>query len=156
MNVNKAIIVGRITQDLELKTTNTGREVVSFSIATNQNWTDQSGQKQEKTDFHNIVFWGKQAATIAQYCVKGQELYVEGRLETRSWDDDSGKKNYRTEIVGNTFQFGAKPGGYGGPATSSGQAGVAAAAGSSDPGPAEPTGQVAYPDEEIDPDDIPF
>ena len=154
MNVNKAIIVGRITQDLELKTTNNGREVVSFSIATNQNWTDQSGQKQEKTDFHNIVFWGKQAATIAQYCVKGQELYVEGRLETRSWDDDSGKKNYRTEIIGNTFQFGSKPGGYSGP--SAGAAPAAAAGGAAAGGAAAPSGDVAYPDDEIDPDDIPF
>ena len=153
MNVNKAIIVGRITQDLELKTTNTGREVVSFSIATNQNWTDQSGTKQEKTDFHNIVFWGKQATTIAQYCVKGQELFIEGRLETRSWDDEGGKKNYRTEIVGNTFQFGAKPGGY---SSGGASAAPAAAAGAVDPGPSEPTPQVAYPTDEIDPDDIPF
>lgn len=159
MNVNKAIIVGRITQDLELKTTNNGREVVSFSIATNQNWTDQSGQKQEKTDFHNIVFWGKQAATLAQYCVKGQELYVEGRLETRSWDDDSGKKNYRTEIIGQNFQFGAKPGGYGGGAGAGAAAGGAAASSTNNaPAPQEPQGggEVAYPDDEIDPDDIPF
>lgn len=156
MNVNKAIIVGRITNDLELKTISSGREVVSFGMATNQNWTDQSGAKQEKTDYHNIVFWGKQAATIAQYCVKGQELYVEGRLETRSWDDESGKKNYKTEIVGQNFQFGARPGGYGG----GGQAAAGAAAGTaaaSDPGPIEPAGGgVAYPTEEIDPDDIPF
>ena len=114
MNVNKATIVGRITSDLELKTTPAGRELVSFSLATNRNWTDDSGAKQEKTDFHNIVFWGKQAGVIAQYCVKGQELFVEGRLETRSWESEDGRKNYRTEIIGRDFQFGAKPGGYGG------------------------------------------
>ncbi len=142
MNVNKAIIVGRITQDLELKTTTTGREVLSFSMATSRRGKDQSGNAQEKTDFHNIVAWGKQAATLAQYCVKGQEMYVEGHLETRSWEDQDGKKNYRTEIVLDKFEFGAKPGGY--------------AAGSSTAAPAQAADEVAYPDEEIDPDDIPF
>jgi len=73
MNVNKATIVGRITSDLELKTTPTGREVLSFGMATNRSWKDQSGAKQEKTDWHNIVFWGKQASVIAQYCVKGPQ-----------------------------------------------------------------------------------
>jgi len=154
MNLNKATIIGRVTQDIELKTTNTGRQVASFSIATNRTWKDQSGAKQEKTDFHNIVAWGRQAEVIAQYVTKGQELYVEGRLETRSWDDDSGKKNYRTEIILDQFEFGAKPGGYGGGAAAA-DAGAATAA-SVDSGPAEPTGQVAYPTDEIDPDDIPF
>jgi single-strand DNA-binding protein len=152
MNVNKAIVVGRITNDLELKSTNTGREVLSFGIATNQNWTDQSGQKQEKTDFHNIVFWGKQAATLAQYAVKGQELYVEGRLETSTWDDADVKKNYKTEIVGNNFQFGQKPSGAGGGGAQAASAGSAATGAAA----AQPSKDVAYPDEEIDPEDIPF
>ncbi len=154
MNVNKATIVGRITSDLELKTTPTGREVLSFGMATNRNWKDQSGVKQEKTDWHNIVFWGKQAAVIAQYCVKGQELYVEGRLETRTWDDADGKKNYRTEIIGDTFEFGAKPGGYGG-GNSPAQAQAPQAAAAPAPAAAAPA-QVDYPTDEIDPDDIPF
>ncbi len=147
MNVNKAIIVGRITNDLELKTTTTGREVVSFGVATNRTWKDQSGQKQEKTEYHNIVAWGAQAKTVAQYFVKGQEIYVEGRLETRNWDDEgSGKKMYRTEIVLERFEFGAKPGGYGG-------GGSAAAA----PTPSEnKVPEIQYPTEEINPDDIPF
>lgn len=151
MNVNKAIIVGRITNDLELKTTPQGREVLSFGMATNRTWKDQNGAKQEKTDWHNIVVWGKQAATIAQYCQKGQELFVEGRLETRSWDDADGKKNYRTEIVMDRFEFGAKPGGYGGGSTAAPVAATAA-----DPGPPQPTPTVDYPTDEIDPDDIPF
>lgn len=153
MNVNKAIIVGRITNDLELKTTPTGREVLSFGMATNRRWKDQNGQQQEKTDWHNIVVWGKQAAIVAQYCAKGQELYVEGRLETRTWDDADGKKNYRTEIVMEKFEFGAKAGGYSG-----GNASVASGTTQGDNSARpEPSGApIEYPTDEIDPDDIPF
>ena len=151
MNLNKAMVIGRITQDLELKTTNTGREVVSFSVASNRTWKDQSGQKQEKTEFHNIVSWGSQAKTIAQYFVKGQEIYAEGRLETRNWEDEgSGKKMYRTEIVLEKFEFGSKPGGAGGGGYSGG--------GSAAPAAKAPAGvpEIQYPTEEINPDDIPF
>ena len=112
MNVNKAIIIGRLTRDPELRTTSSGQTIASLSVATSRQWKDQAGQKQEKTDFHNVVAWGKQGEVIGQYFTKGQEIYVEGRLETQSWDDkDSGKKMYRTEIVLEKFEFGAKPGG---------------------------------------------
>lgn len=111
MNVNKAIIIGRLTRDPELRTTSNGQTIASFSVATSRQWKDQSGQKQEKTDFHNVVAWGKQGEVIGQYFTKGQEIYVEGRMETQSWDDkDSGKKMYRTEIVLEKFEFGAKAG----------------------------------------------
>jgi len=150
MNLNKAMIVGRITQDLELKTTNTGREVLNFSVATNFGWKDQSGQRQERTEFHNVVSWGPQAKTIAQYFVKGQEIYLEGRLETRSWDDEaSGKKMYRTEIIAEKFEFGAKPGGAGGGNYNGGSAPAVAPAANKVP-------EIQYPTEEINPDDIPF
>ncbi len=110
MNCNKAIVIGRITKELELKATNSGTSVLSFSVATSQRWKDNNGNQQEKAEFHNVVAWGKQAEVVAQYFVKGQEIYVEGRLETRSWDDQqSGKKMYRTEIVLEKFEFGAKP-----------------------------------------------
>ncbi len=110
MNVNKAIIIGRLTRDPELRSTPNGRQVASLSVATSFRYKDQSGQQQERTEFHNVVAWGKQAEVIAQYFVKGQEIYVEGRLETRNWDDkDSGKKMYRTEIILEKFEFGAKP-----------------------------------------------
>lgn len=110
MNLNKAQIIGRITQDLELKSTPTGKEVLSFSVATNRQWKDQEGNKQEETEFHNVVAWGKQAETVAKYFIKGQEIYVEGRLSTRTWEDkQSGKKMYRTEIVMEKFEFGQKP-----------------------------------------------
>ncbi len=112
MNVNKAIIIGRLVRDPEMRTTQTGQTVANLSVATSTQWKDQSGQKQEKTEFHNVVAWGKQGEVIGQYFTKGQEIYVEGRLETRNWDDkDSGKKMYKTEIVLEKFEFGAKPGG---------------------------------------------
>jgi len=115
MNVNKAIIIGRLTRDPELRTTPNGRQVATLSVATSFRYKDQSGQKQEKTEFHNVVSWGRQAEVIGQYFTKGQEIYVEGRLETRSWDDkETGKKMYRTEIVMDKFEFGAKPQGASG------------------------------------------
>ena len=110
MNVNKAIIVGRLTRDPEVRTTPSGQTVTNFTIATSTTWKDQSGQPQEKTEFHNVVAWGRRGEVIGQYVTKGQELYVEGRLETRSWDDqETGKKMYRTEIILENFEFGAKP-----------------------------------------------
>ena len=110
--VNKVIIIGRLTRDPELRTTSSGQTVANLSVATSRQWKDQSGQKQEKTDFHSVVAWGRQGEVIGQYFIKGQEIYVEGRLETRSWDDkETGKKMYRTEIILEKFEFGAKPGG---------------------------------------------
>lgn len=114
MNVNKVIIVGRLTRDPEKKAIPSGQTVTNFSIATSRKWKGNDGQEQEKTEFHNIVAWGKVGEIIAQYVVKGQEIYVEGRLETRNWDDqESGKKMYRTEVILENFQFGSKPRGAG-------------------------------------------
>ena len=110
MNVNKVMIVGRLTRDPEVRTTTSGQSVTNISVATSYTWKDQSGQQQQKTEFHNVVAWARRGEVIAQYFVKGQEIFVEGRLETRSWDDtDSGKKMYRTEIILDNFEFGAKP-----------------------------------------------
>jgi single-strand DNA-binding protein len=114
MNVNKVIIVGRLTRDPEKKAIPSGQTVTNFSIATSRKWKGNDGQEQEKTEFHNIVAWGKVGEIIAQYVIKGQEIYIEGRLETRNWEDqESGKKMYRTEIILENFQFGSKPGGAG-------------------------------------------
>jgi len=100
MDLNKAMIIGNLTRDPEVRTTPGGLPVVSFGIATNLNWTDQSGQKQERVEFHNIVAWRKLAEIIGQYLKKGSKVYIEGRLQTRTWDDkETGKKMYRTEIV---------------------------------------------------------
>ncbi len=112
MNVNKAIIVGRLTRDPEVRTTPNGQTVANFSLATSTSWKGQDGQQQERTEFHNIVAWGRRGEVIGQYVTKGQELFVEGRLETRSWEDkETGKKMYRTEIIMDNFEFGAKPAG---------------------------------------------
>ncbi|MCK4635532.1 MAG: single-stranded DNA-binding protein [Candidatus Moranbacteria bacterium] len=112
MNVNKAIVIGRLTRDPEVRTTPAGRTLTKFSVATSNKWKGQDGQMNEKTEFHNVIAWGKRGEVIGQYMQKGQEIYVEGRLETQSWDDkDSGKKMYRTEINLENFEFGAKAGG---------------------------------------------
>jgi single-strand DNA-binding protein len=114
MNVNKVIIVGRLTRDPEKKAIPSGQTVTNFSVATSTKWKGQDGQQNEKTEFHNVVAWGRRGEVIAQYMTKGQEIFVEGRLETRSWDDqESGKKMYRTEIIMDNFEFGSKPGGAG-------------------------------------------
>lgn len=105
MSVNKTILIGRLGKDPELKYTPGGKAVANFSLATNEKWTDQSGQKQEKTTWHNIVAWGKQAEVINEYCHKGKQLYIEGRIENRSWDKDDGTKGYISEVVVQNFQF---------------------------------------------------
>ena len=99
MNLNKAMIIGNITRDPEVRTTTNGISVTSFGVATNFSWTDSSGQRQEKAEFHNVVAWRKLAEICGQYLRKGSKVYIEGRLQTRSWDDQSGNKRYITEIV---------------------------------------------------------
>ncbi len=99
MNLNRAMIIGNLTRDPEVRTTNTGKTVASFGVATNHSWTDASGQKQEKVEFHNIVAWGKLAEICGQYLAKGRKVYVEGRLQTREWEGQDGQKRNRTEIM---------------------------------------------------------
>jgi len=99
MDLNKAMIIGRLTRDPELRTTPQGTAVASFSLATNFVWTDSSGQKQEKVEYHNIVVWRKLAEICGQYLKKGSKTYIEGRLQTRDWEGQDGIKRYRTEVV---------------------------------------------------------
>ncbi|RJR31204.1 single-stranded DNA-binding protein [Candidatus Parcubacteria bacterium] len=99
MDLNKAMIIGRLTRDPETRTTPSGQSVASFGMATNRVWTDSSGQKQEKVEYHNIVAWGKLAEICSQYLKKGRKVYVEGRLQTRDWEAQDGTKRNRTEIV---------------------------------------------------------
>lgn len=111
--VNKVILVGNLGRDPELRSTPSGQPVASFSLATTRRWRDKAGQRQEQTEWHNIVVWGKQAEIAGQYLTKGKQIFLEGRLQTRSWDDkQSGEKKYRTEIVCDNFQMlGSKGGG---------------------------------------------
>lgn len=103
--VNKVILVGRLGADPEVKTISSGNTVARLSLATSENWKDRDGQRQERTEWHRVVLWGKQAELAGKYLTKGRQIYIEGRLQTRSWDDPQGQKRYSTEIVANTIQF---------------------------------------------------
>lgn len=102
--VNKVIIIGRLGKDPEMKTIGQGSVVTALTVATSENWTDKNGQKQERTEWHRINVWGKPAENCAKYLSKGSQVYVEGRLQTRSWEDN-GQKKYATDIVASTVQF---------------------------------------------------
>lgn len=99
MDLNKAMIIGRLTRDPETRTIPSGQSVTSFSVATNFRWTNQDGQKQERVEYHNVVAWRKLAEIVAQYLKRGSRVYIDGRLQTRSWEDQTGQKKYRTEII---------------------------------------------------------
>jgi single-strand DNA-binding protein len=103
--VNKVILIGNLGKDPELRYTPSGQPVASFSVATTERWTDKNGQRQDRTEWHNIVVWGKLAELTNQYLKKGRPVYIEGRITSRSWDDRDGNKKYRTEIVANQVQF---------------------------------------------------
>lgn len=113
-SLNKVQIIGNLTRDPEIRTTPQGTSVASFSVATNFTYTDASGQKVEKPEFHNVVAWRKLAEIIGQYVKKGSKIYVEGRLQTRDWTDQTGVKKYRTEIVADNMIMLDSKGGNGG------------------------------------------
>ncbi len=109
--VNKVIIIGNLGADPELRYTPSGQAVANFRVATSESWQDKQGQKQERTEWHRIVAWGKLAELVVEYLKKGRQAYIEGKLQTRQWDDRDGNKRYTTEIVANTVQFlGGRPG----------------------------------------------
>ncbi len=145
MYLNKAIIIGNLTRDPELKSLPSGIQVASFGMATNRVWKDKDGAKQESTDFHNIVVFGRQAETTSKYLKKGNSALVEGRIQTRSWDGQDGVKRYRTEIVADRIQFGPKGGGGG--------AQVKEDTGSKNEDSEE---SIDYPEDGINAEDIPF
>lgn len=108
--VNKVILVGRLGKDPEVRYTQTGGAVATFTMATSESWNDKNGQKQERTEWHRIVAWSKLGEICGQYLSKGKQAYVEGRLQTREWVDKEGQKKYTTEIVASTVQFLGSPG----------------------------------------------
>ncbi len=144
MNLKKALIIGNLTRDPELKSLPSGSQVTSFSLAVNRIWKDRDGKKQEAAEFINVVVFGKTAELVVQYLKKGSQPYVEGRIQTRSWEKD-GQKQYRTEIVADAVQFGSKPKGAGERSTDEDTAPSGASADSLD-----------FPEEEINPDDVPL
>lgn len=99
MDLNRATLLGRLTRDPEIRSTPSGQSVATIGVATGRVWTDQSGVKQERTEFHNCVLWGKLADIAGQYLSKGRRVYLEGRLETKDWTGQDGVKRYRTEII---------------------------------------------------------
>ncbi len=147
MYINKAFIFGNLTRDPEIRALPSGMNVCNFSIATNRVFTGKDGKKQEQTDFHNIVVFGRTADTVAQYLKKGSSAFVEGHIQTRSWEKD-GQKQYRTEIVADRVQFGPRgSGGGGAPAKQHDAPDESASASGSG---------IDYPKDDINPDDIPF
>jgi len=141
-SVNKVILVGNLGRDAELRYTPGGAAVATLNLATTEVWNDKQGQRQEKTEWHRVVLWGKQAETLQEYLVKGKQIYVEGRLQTRQWDDKDGNKRYTTEIKADRVTL---LGGGAGGGRSLDRAPAAHAAGPDEP-PADP----------ITDDDIPF
>ncbi len=161
MYLNKALVIGNLTRDPEVKALPSGIQVSTFSVATNRVWKDKNGAKQESVDFHNVVVFGRQAETVGQYLKKGSSVLVEGRMQTRSWDGQDGVKKYRTEIVADRVQFGPRSAGSAGAGAgagaTSGASGASGAKGGEDaPIAKEALDTIEYPSEEINPDDIPF
>lgn len=148
MYFNRAIIIGNLTRDPELRSLPSGVQVATIGVATNRVWKDKSGDKQESTDYHNVVVFGRQAETTAQYLRKGSSVLVEGRMQTRSWDAADGTKKYRTEVVADRIQFGPRRDGG---ATSS-----PSAKATEDKQEVPPVETIDYPEESVNVDDIPF
>jgi single-strand DNA-binding protein len=142
-SVNKVILVGNLGRDAELRYTPGGAPVATLNMATTEVWNDKAGQKQEKTEWHRVVLWGKTAESLNEYLTKGKQIYVEGRLQTRQWDDKDGVKHYTTEIRGDRIVL--LGGGGGGGARPQSRAAVSGA-----------EGPVGEPVTELTDDDIPF
>lgn len=149
MYLNKAFLIGNLTRDPEMRAIPNGTKVVQLALATNRTWKDQNGMKKESVEYHNVVAFGKPAEIIAQYAKKGSSLYVEGRMQTRSWDGTDGAKKYRTELVLENFQFGPKTSGMGASTTAPRQD-------DQSQGNAPDLDTIEYPDDDINPEDIPF
>ena len=153
--VNKVILIGNLGRDPEVRSTPSGQPVANFTLATSRRWRDKNGQKQEQTEWHTVVCWGKQAEIAGQYLTKGKQIYVEGRLQTRSWDDrNTGEKRYKTEVICENFQMLSQRGG--------GEVEPAGAGGGYGAAPSQPAagGGASYDEGgyggEPEEDDIPF
>ncbi len=148
MNVNKVFILGNLTRDPELRQTPTGQAVASFGVATNTFFTDRSGQRQKRAEFHNVVVWGRQAEIANQFLKKGSSVFVEGRLQTRSWQDKQGQTRKTTEIICERMQLGPRP--TGGSASPGGAPAV-------DEAPKEELPEINLEEQnDIKPEEIPF
>jgi single-strand DNA-binding protein len=154
MSVNKVILIGRLGQNPEVRYTQGGAAVANFSLATNESWTDKSGQKQERTEWHRVVVWGKLAELCAQYLTKGRQAFVEGRMQTREWKDKEGQTKYTTEVQAQTVQFLGGAAGERGAGASMG--GASMGGGSAGANNSQDFGTGAMPEPSFTEDDIPF
>lgn len=150
LGVNKVILIGNLGRDPELRYTPGGQPIVNFTLATTERWNDKNGQRQERTEWHSIVAWGRLAELANQYLKKGRAAFVEGRITTRSWDDRDGNKKYRTEIVASQIQFLSS-----GPGGQSGAEGPAVPESASRNAPAEPESQPPEPGASVE-EELPF
>jgi single-strand DNA-binding protein len=173
MDLNKVILVGRLTADPQVRTTPGGQAVATIGVATGRVWTDKNNQRQEETEFHNVVLWGRQAEIAGQYLKKGTMVLIEGRIRTRSWTDKNGQQRKTTEIMSERMQLGPKPAGQGGSGSGnwgggsssvgagadsvSAGASVGGSSGGTDKPAEEEIPVISLDDEaEIKPEDIPF
>ncbi len=149
MSMNKVILIGNLGTDPEIRTTASAQSVCNFSLATSRKWTDRNSQTQEETEWHRIVVWGRQAENCKEFLSKGRQVCVEGRLQTRQWEDKTGNKRYTTEIIAQNVQFlgGGSGGGRGGASSGGGNAGGGFTPPDAPPFDAGPSGND---------DDIPF
>jgi single-strand DNA-binding protein len=166
MDLNKVILVGRVTADPQVRSTPGGQSVTTIGVATNRTWTDKAGQKQEQTEFHNVVLWGRTAEIAGQYLTKGAMVLIEGRLQTRSWTDKNGQQRKTTEVMAERMQLGpraANAGGGGGQGGGRSFGGGAPTTSSSTPADGADAGPsldeipvINLEEDEIKPEDIPF
>ncbi len=166
MDLNKVILVGRVTADPQVRSTPGGQSVTTIGVATNRTWTDKAGQKQEQTEFHNVVLWGRTAEIAGQYLTKGAMVLIEGRLQTRSWTDKQGQQRKTTEVMAERMQLGPRAAGGGGGGQGGGRSfgsGAPASGGASEQGgdkDAAPSLDeipvINLEEDEIKPEDIPF
>ena len=163
MNVNKVILVGRLTRDPEIRTTPTGQAVATIGLATSDRWNDKGGQKQERTEFHNVVVWGRLAEIAGQYLTKGQEAFFEGRLQTRVYTDKAGVEKRAVDIIATTMQLGSRPQGSAGASSAPAQRQSAPRAASQNSAPKQmpvedeiPTINLDDERDEIRIEDVPF
>lgn len=154
-SVNKVILVGNLGRDAELRYTPGGAAVATINMATTEVWNDKAGQRQEKTEWHRVVLWGKSAESLTEYLTKGKQIYVEGRLQTRQWDDKDGNKRYTTEIRGDKIVLLGGGGGRGGAGGGSGYGGGARSGGGDEMGGHAP-GPDSGSEQPLTDDDIPF
>lgn len=165
MNLNKAFIIGNLTRDPEARTLPSGQAITTFSVATNRMWTDKQGQKQQHTEFHNVVLFGRIAEIAQQYLQKGKAVFIEGRIQTRTWESQDGSRKWRTEIIGENMQLGPRLAGGGANQSTEGRASIASSPTPHQPQPPQQQQQeeiatIEYPEEsegdDVDPSKIPF